>query len=317
MATQPTQSPIEAPRRRTQRIPVYNPADTPDEIEAGGRPYHFEPRGVTYVEEQRAHVRDEKTNRILTDRAPTQVEGWDAVAVAEYIVSVECRGPKGFIILDGPPDTWEAQKQRARDKWVAFRKAECDALIQSHEANFARAQAAGNPLPRPTSQIKLAYRDRARLEGEGEELVSCPKCNEGFSSDALMHKHVHEIHPREARDLLAGSAEPAAVPVSAPAKADDEDEREAREEQAAAVAAEKQAAPAKVEGSLRQVAQRMPPGSARKMLREEGAKLIQRAKAAGLDLRVGETKALENGDQDTIEDVMVRLAGVETRSQKA
>lgn len=343
MTTEAPTRPTAAPRgpRQRPRVPVFNPSDWPDDVQAGGRTYHFEPGGVTYIEDMLEWERDEETRALLYAR-PQKIapDGNDADKIATLICSSDVRGDKGFVILDGAPDTWDAQKAEAREKWVAQHEGQVEATIASWEAECAGRVSAGLPLPTQKKAVVLAYawrkRHRAGLTRDPELL--CLVCSHYASTRDELAAHVREEHPRQAAQLLGTPAPtpvvvappPAAEPVSrgrgrqpaphkvaqpAPApqlEADDETPEESAEREAMEA---QDFAPPDVETALGNLAAQKP-GKADQVI--AGNELVARAEKVGMALSVADRKGLKHGDSDVIEDVLARItAHVDRVDRKA
>lgn len=327
--------PPAGPRRRPrQKFPVFNPGDWPDDVQAGGRVYHFDPQGVTPIEDMLEYDRDEETRRLLTEKGTIIPQGGDAQTIADLIVSSDVRGDKGFIILEGPPETWDAQKRVARAVWVAQHERTVEASIASWEAACAGRVASGLPLAVQPKHVSLAYEwrrtNRVGLTRDYE--LVCQVCSHDAPTREALSLHIQEIHPRQAAQLqppatvpiaeaLPRAAEeqrtaaPRRIPVrkaSAPAPVEPEEtlaetvEREAMSAQ--------DLAPAPVEGALgRLAAEVKEPSKDEKVA--QGTELAERAQKVGVDLSVADRKGLKHGDIDVIEDVQTRVTSKVSRDE--
>jgi hypothetical protein len=318
------------PRRTRQKFPVFNPSDWPDDVQAGGRMYHFAPLGVTLIEDMLEWPRNEQ-GELLKHMPRVIPERGDAETIAELIVSGEVRGDKGFVILDGTPDTWEAQKALARETWVAQHERTVESAIASWEAKVASYNSQGLPLPSQSKAVVLAYawrkRHRAGLTRNPELL--CQVCSHYTLSREELAQHIREEHPQLAASVMGPAAaqvereqaqslvppaappavsrgrgrQPAPIKTTAAAPVESQETDEERLEREAMEAENK--APANVEAALGNLASAMPPTKAEKEL--VGRELAARAKTVGLELTVADKKGLTNGDGDVIEDVARRV----------
>lgn len=174
MSTQPI------PRRRAEtRVLVYNPGHLADDVPVMGHFYHFPPRGIGQCtcahhqpsrpggqpgDNQGVHAvydwpRNEK-NEMITSGAREVVA--DAQRVADFIVSEECRGAKGFVILEGSAEEIAEMKRAADRNFVAFYLPQVEQVIANWEASVAdyRKNRPGDAAPRQPKVVRNAYEFR-------------------------------------------------------------------------------------------------------------------------------------------------------------
>lgn len=262
-------------RRRNPRpsVEVFNPQPWCDDPMAFGQPFHFEPESTVEIGDLYDWPRDDQTNRLITTGHRDIVMA--AYDVAEFICSAECRGKRGFVILEGTPEERERQKAEAIQTWAEEEVGRVEEKIANWEAYVQRAVSAapGMPAPRQPKDVTRAYAWRKkylRAQDARSEFV-CRFCGFETGDQGRLQAHLVEEHP-------------GAVPMLAPS------------------------VPA-VPGPAIAVAS-PPEPSAQDPGQEErirlGAVLMDQVAQQGFPISVADRKGLEHGDPDVLSDVRAR-----------
>lgn len=207
--------------RRERRVPVFNPSHLAADVMAFGDFYHFDPMSIGTCgcvqhnvpdlngrrdnigcHNKYEHARNEKQHLLL--EAPMSVAGegrCTADAVAEFIVSAESMGAKGFVILEGNAQDQEHQKRAAIEKYVAFHMTIVEETISSWEAQVASFRLArpGAAVPRQPRHVTEAYAFREKhmsaVEDADRGLLICSLCGSRQPDQAKLDGHVERSHP--------------------------------------------------------------------------------------------------------------------------
>jgi len=221
-------------RRPTEaRVYVYNPSPFADDVQALGDFYHFPPRGVAQCvcahhsptrpggnlgDNQGVHAkhdwpRDEK-GKLLTSGRKEVVA--DAQRVADFIVSEECRGGKGFVILQGTAEEIAEQKAHADATFVAFFLPQVEQTIANWEASVSdyRKNRPGDLAPRQPKVVRDAYHFRDNYADVAAAILQrrkawvCNVCGDERDSERELVATCSRRHPAQMSYTTTGEAAP-------------------------------------------------------------------------------------------------------------
>jgi hypothetical protein len=316
-------STLQMPRiRRRNVVRVFNPMHKSDDVMVNGTFFHFDPRSVgqcicsnhqkdvgedpTGVHELRDWPRTERGEVNNSGGPGSRViaaEGsMTADKVAEYIVSPDCRGDKGFVILDGSPAEQEEQKRAAIEKWARYFLAQCEDEIARWEQHVGNMRAArpGDPPPRRTKRVIEAYEFRDEhlaLMGRRAQFI-CDLC--GWEAEDPVPDTAQSLGAHIARSH-AGVANEGARAVAIQAS------NALNISPPPAAAPEPLASTPAGEAGVTTGGGEPETTDGEDFSASPGAALLLRAKTLGLNLSVADTKGLSHDDADVIADVQERL----------
>jgi hypothetical protein len=337
VSTQAAPRPIPGARqRRRPTVPVFNPTDIHDDVQSGGRYYHFAPESYTLIEDMWEWPRDQESNAILWGQPREIPKGCDAYSIAEMIVAD--RIGRNYIILEGDKNDWSEQMAEARSAWIEMRKAECEAEISSWESTVARKAAEGMALPVPPKWVERAYADRSKYQTIGIRDFPCPVCGKRFIQEHAIPDHIRERHPLQAATYRKAVEPPPAAEGEEPPPPPMRElpPRPERPKPAAAAPAPVEPPPPPQTGGATAEADEEDDGSAvdvgapeaamaavatkpatKADVSEAGEDLIARAVMLKVELSGADKKLLRAGDTETLTEVAAKLTQAQGRKKRS